>query len=52
MELEYCLNAVGCHTLISSQKFRSTNYTNILETLEPNILRKVVGSQVKCKIKF
>ncbi len=49
MELEYCLNLVGCHTLISSQKFKSNNCCEILENIEPNILKQANGSKIKCK---
>ncbi|KAI1278817.1 Medium-chain acyl-CoA ligase ACSF2, mitochondrial [Halotydeus destructor] len=36
-ELSYCLNLVGCHTLIADQKFKSTNYVEILERASPGI---------------
>lgn len=51
-ELEYCLNLVGCHTLISFQRFKSTNYCQILESLEPNILSKAFETKVKGNYHF
>ncbi|CAG2173875.1 unnamed protein product, partial [Oppiella nova] len=50
LEMDYCLNLVGCHTLICNQKFKSTNNCEILETLEPNILKNANGSRVKSSV--
>ncbi|KAI1278753.1 Medium-chain acyl-CoA ligase ACSF2, mitochondrial [Halotydeus destructor] len=44
-ELSYCLNLVGCHTLISGQRFKSTNYVEILERASPGITG-ITGSSV------
>ncbi|KAI1278717.1 Medium-chain acyl-CoA ligase ACSF2, mitochondrial [Halotydeus destructor] len=44
-ELSYCLNLVGCHTLISSQQYKSTNYVEILERASPGITN-TTGFQV------
>ncbi|CAG2105131.1 unnamed protein product, partial [Medioppia subpectinata] len=47
MEMDYCLNLVGCHTLICNQRFKGTNNCDILESLEPNILTKADEYRVK-----
>jgi fatty-acyl-CoA synthase len=48
-ELEYCLNLVECHTLICSQKFRTSNYCEILENISPNLLTNAKGSKINCE---
>ena len=45
-ELEYCLNLVGCHTLICSQTFMTSNYCEILNSISPNILLNTNGTEV------
>lgn len=36
-ELEYCLNLAKCHTIITCQSFKSSNYFKILENVAPGI---------------
>ncbi|CAG2110469.1 unnamed protein product [Medioppia subpectinata] len=46
-ELQYALNLVGCHTLICSQQFRSSNYCEILDNISPQLLRNQNNSEGK-----
>ncbi|CAG2108206.1 unnamed protein product [Medioppia subpectinata] len=48
-ELQYALNLVGCHTLICSQQFRSSNYCEILDNISPQLLLKNSdGNTIQC----
>lgn len=38
-ELAYCINKVGIKTLIIAEKFKSTNYIEIVQTLVPELDR-------------
>jgi fatty-acyl-CoA synthase len=48
-ELEYCLNLVQCNTLICTQKFRTSDYCQILDSISPNILINTNGVEVQCE---
>lgn len=45
-ELTYCLNLVGCHTLISCQKFKTSNYVQILENVSTGLTKSGTGLNV------
>ena len=40
-ELLYCLNLVECNTLIFGQSFKSSNYSEMIDSLSPGILKSV-----------
>ncbi|XP_054164492.1 medium-chain acyl-CoA ligase ACSF2, mitochondrial-like [Oppia nitens] len=52
-ELLYALNLVGCHTLITYQKFRTTNYCEILDSISSQLLlhssSSSSGRPIECK---
>jgi len=45
-ELGYCLDLVGCETLVFCQSFRSTNYSSILDKYSPGILDSVKDGRI------
>ncbi|CAG2102123.1 unnamed protein product [Medioppia subpectinata] len=48
-ELQYALNLVGCHTLICSQQFRSSNYCKILDNISIKLLQNNTdGNAIQC----
>ena len=40
LELEYCLNLVGVKMIISNQKYKSSNYVDILNNVCPNLFNQ------------
>jgi fatty-acyl-CoA synthase len=44
LEFKYCVNLVGCKTLIFCQSFRSSDYSKILDNLSNGILQDVNSS--------
>lgn len=49
-EFAYCANLVGIHTLIFSQSFKNSNYTQILDNLSPGILQQKDGLGVTSSV--
>ncbi|KAI1278752.1 Medium-chain acyl-CoA ligase ACSF2, mitochondrial [Halotydeus destructor] len=45
LELSHCLNLVGCHTLISGQRYTSSNQMAVLERASPGITN-ITGHRV------
>jgi fatty-acyl-CoA synthase len=43
-ELDYALNKVGCSTLITARRFKSSDYLSILHELAPEIARGTPGA--------
>jgi fatty-acyl-CoA synthase len=43
-ELEYALNKVGCKALIAAERFKSSKYLEMLETLAPELQTAAPGS--------
>ena len=43
-EFSYCMNLVGCNTIIFCQSFKSSDYSNIIDNLSPGILKNVSSS--------
>ncbi|CAG2177063.1 unnamed protein product, partial [Oppiella nova] len=48
-ELQYALNLVGCHTLICSQRFRSSNYCEIMNDISPELLGNKNSKVIDCE---
>lgn len=48
-EFMYCANLVKCHTLIFAQKFKSSNYCDILNNVSPGILAEKDGLSLESK---
>ncbi|MEE4188385.1 MAG: AMP-binding protein [Roseobacter sp.] len=42
-ELEYALNKVGCHTLIMTSRFKSSDYVAMMQALAPELPAKPAG---------
>ena len=42
-ELEYALNKVGCHALITETQFKSSDYVSMLNSLAPELATAVAG---------
>lgn len=47
-EFLYCTNLANCHTLIFAQKFKSSNYWNILSNVAPRIVTQKSSSDLSC----
>ena len=43
LELEYAINKVGCRALILSEKFKSSNYIDMLKELAPSLTKSRPG---------
>ncbi|WP_298839637.1 AMP-binding protein [uncultured Roseobacter sp.] len=43
-ELEYALNKVGCAALVTARRFRSSDYTGMIETLAPELATATPGA--------
>ena len=48
-ELKYCLDLVGCHTIIASQQLKSSNYYEMLQTLMPELSSVSSTQQLQIK---
>jgi fatty-acyl-CoA synthase len=44
LELEYAINKVGCRALILSEKFKSSNYIEMLKELAPSLTKSRPGN--------
>ena len=44
LELEYAINKVGCRALILSEKFKSSNYVEMLKELAPSLIKSRPGN--------
>ena len=44
LELEYAINKVGCRALILSEKFKSSNYIDMLKELAPSLTKSRPGN--------
>ena len=44
LELEYAINKVGCKALILSEKFKSSNYIDMLKELAPSLTKSRPGN--------
>ena len=44
LELEYAINKVGCKALILSEKFKSSNYIEMLKELAPSLIKSRPGN--------
>lgn len=49
-ELEYALNKVECKALVTAEKFKSSNYIDMLQTLAPELSQAVPGKLNSAKL--